>query len=181
MENLINISRLSLNELNNIYYSDLKETDKNLIYQLGTSRSQVITVKNINELSKITSKIFGDVTYRTDIGNIFQNNKKSNSFNYKNSGVDVENANKVENIGEQILKTQKINHPIGSVISKIGDFSGLVEFKNSDTVLVSSIDGVGTKAVLHPMVLKDKHLFAYENLGRDIVNHSVNDTLVKGA
>ena len=182
LENLINISRLSLNELNNIYYSDLKETDKNLIYQLGTSRSLVITVKNINELNKITSKIFGDVTYRTDIGNIFQNNKKSNSFNYKNSGVDVENANKiVENIGEQILKTQKINHPIGSVISKIGDFSGLVEFKNSDTVLVSSIDGVGTKSSFTPMVLKDKHLFAYENLGRDIVNHSVNDTLVKGA
>lgn len=57
-----------------------------------------------------------------------------------------------------------------------GLFGGLFEFKGfKNPVLVSSMDGVGTKLKL--AVTMD----SYDTVGMDIVNHSVNDILTCGA
>ncbi len=62
------------------------------------------------------------------------------------------------------------------VLSGVGYFGGLFEFKGyKNPVLVSSVDGVGTK--LKIAIALDKH----DTVGIDIVNHCVNDIFTGGA
>jgi phosphoribosylformylglycinamidine cyclo-ligase len=61
------------------------------------------------------------------------------------------------------------------VVREVGSFGGLFRAPGSDTLLVSSIDGVGTK-------LKIAHRAGlHHTVGRDLVNHCVNDILTQGA
>ncbi len=54
------------------------------------------------------------------------------SFNYTDCGVDVEKANTiVSEIHKLIGATQRVEHPVASVTSKLGDFSGLVNLKQN--------------------------------------------------
>ena len=62
------------------------------------------------------------------------------------------------------------------VLSGIGFFGGLFEFKGyQQPVLVSSVDGVGTKLKIASTL--EKH----DTIGIDLVNHCVNDILTGGA
>jgi len=62
------------------------------------------------------------------------------------------------------------------VLSGVGFFGGLFKFKGyKEPVLVSSVDGVGTK--LKIALALDRH----DTIGIDIVNHCVNDILTCGA
>ncbi|MGH8048583.1 MAG: phosphoribosylformylglycinamidine cyclo-ligase, partial [Chthoniobacterales bacterium] len=64
------------------------------------------------------------------------------------------------------------------VLGKIGGFGGLFrpDFRGmKDPVLVSSVDGVGTK--LKIAFAADKH----DTIGQDLVNHCINDIAVVGA
>ncbi len=64
------------------------------------------------------------------------------------------------------------------VLGKIGGFGGLfrANFKGmKDPVLVSSVDGVGTK--LKVAFAMDRH----DTIGQDLVNHCINDIAVLGA
>ena len=62
------------------------------------------------------------------------------------------------------------------VLSGVGFFGGLFEFKGfNQPVLVSSVDGVGTKLKVASAL--DQH----NTVGIDIVNHCVNDILTCGA
>jgi len=62
------------------------------------------------------------------------------------------------------------------VLSGVGFFGGLFEFKGfKQPVLVSSVDGVGTKLKLASALAK------HDTIGIDIVNHCVNDILTCGA
>jgi phosphoribosylformylglycinamidine cyclo-ligase len=62
------------------------------------------------------------------------------------------------------------------VLSGVGFFGGMYEFKGyKEPVLVSSVDGVGTKIKL--ALALGKH----DTIGKDIVNHCVNDILTCGA
>jgi len=114
----------------------------------------------------------GRFKFRKDIG-VF--NKKS--IDYKKAGVDIDKGNDiVQEIQNKIYETQKDNE---NVVSSLGDFSGMVRC-TGNKILVSTIDGVGTKTSFIPEIVKDIRT-AYNILGEDIVNHCVNDTLVKGA
>lgn len=65
-----------------------------------------------------------------------------------------------------------------SVLADIGSFGAFFDGKFSgikDPVLVSSVDGVGTK--LKIAFLMEKH----DSIGQDLVNHCVNDIAVGGA
>ena len=62
------------------------------------------------------------------------------------------------------------------VLSGVGFFGGLFEFKGfKQPVLVSSVDGVGTKLKIAGALAK------HNTIGIDIVNHCVNDILTCGA
>ncbi|MDD4875731.1 MAG: phosphoribosylformylglycinamidine cyclo-ligase [Dehalococcoidales bacterium] len=91
---------------------------------------------------------------------------------YANAGVNIDAANKLkELIGKHARSTHR-----PEVLSNIGFFGGLFEFKGyQHPVLVSSVDGVGTKLKLAAVL--DKH----DTVGIDIVNHCINDILTCGA
>jgi phosphoribosylformylglycinamidine cyclo-ligase len=96
---------------------------------------------------------------------------------YARAGVDVDLGNKLK---DRIQSLVKQTHPAvaGRVLGKIGGFGGLFRADFGamrDPVLVTSIDGVGTK--LKIAFATNKH----DTVGADLVNHCVNDIAVLGA
>ena len=91
---------------------------------------------------------------------------------YRQAGVDLEAAAaSLAAIGGAVRATY--DH---RVLAGIGAFGGLFALADAgDTVLVASTDGIGTKTVLAAATGR------YRGVGRDIVNHCVNDILVQGA
>lgn len=93
---------------------------------------------------------------------------------YRDSGVDIGSAERsLRAVMPSIQATYN-----DRVIAGVGGFGGLFrgDFPDMERpVLVSSIDGVGTKTKVAAMVGD------FTGLGRDIVNHSVNDILCQGA
>lgn len=92
---------------------------------------------------------------------------------YSDAGVDISSANEAK---KRIGGLVKATHG-SEVLGGIGGFGGLFSTDQfpPNAVLVSSIDGVGTK--LKVAFLLDRH----DTVGQDIVNHCVNDILVQGA
>jgi len=92
---------------------------------------------------------------------------------YSDAGVDIAAANEAK---KRIISAVKTTHG-PQVLGGIGGFGGLFSTEGfpPNPVLVSSIDGVGTK--LKIAFLLDRH----DSIGEDIVNHCVNDILVQGA
>lgn len=93
---------------------------------------------------------------------------------YKDAGVDIEAGERmVESIKGVVRETHN-----SSVLRDIGGFGGLfrADFSGMDEpVLVSSVDGVGTKLIV---AFKSG---VYDTVGQDLVNHCVNDVAVCGA
>ena len=93
---------------------------------------------------------------------------------YAAAGVDIDLGNKVKSTLPQLLASTR--RP--EVLGKVGGFGGLFALdlkKYREPVLVSSVDGVGTK--LKIAFAMDKH----DTIGADLVNHCVNDIAVLGA
>lgn len=93
---------------------------------------------------------------------------------YAAAGVDVDLGNAVKG---GIQKLVRATHG-PEVLGKIGGFGGLFrpDFRGmKDPVLVSSVDGVGTK--LKIAFATDRH----DTIGQDLVNHCINDIAVVGA
>jgi len=91
---------------------------------------------------------------------------------YAGAGVNIEAATKAKKlIWEHARLTLR-----PEVLGDIGFFGGLFEFKGyHQPVLVSSVDGVGTKLKIASALAK------HDTVGIDIVNHCVNDILTCGA
>jgi phosphoribosylformylglycinamidine cyclo-ligase len=93
---------------------------------------------------------------------------------YSDAGVDIEAATRATDKIKELAR-QTFNQ---RTLSDIGSFGGMFDgaFPNlKQPVLVASADGVGTK-------LKIAFLTGVHNtIGRDLVNHCVNDILVQGA
>src|ERR1700678_4490979 len=94
---------------------------------------------------------------------------------YRDAGVDIDAANEaVLRMREHIRSTFT-----PGVLNDVGSFGGMFALTGfaglQNPVLVSSIDGVGTK--LKVAIAVGKH----DTIGRDLVNHCVNDILVQGA
>jgi phosphoribosylformylglycinamidine cyclo-ligase len=93
---------------------------------------------------------------------------------YARAGVDVDLGNTVKSSLPQLLAGTHRKEVLG----KVGGFGGLFALdckKYRQPVLVSSVDGVGTKL---------KIAFAmgrHDTIGQDLVNHCVNDIAVLGA
>jgi phosphoribosylformylglycinamidine cyclo-ligase len=98
----------------------------------------------------------------------------SENSTYKDAGVDIE-------AGDETIKRIKsfakstFNKNVLSDIGLFGAFYQLDLNSYKEPVLVSSVDGVGTK--LKIAFAADKH----DTVGQDLVNHCVNDISVCGA
>ena len=98
----------------------------------------------------------------------------SKPITYSDAGVDIDAANrataKIKELARQTFNER--------TLSEIGSFGGMFDGafpRMGHPVLVASADGVGTK-------LKIAFLTSTHNtIGRDLVNHCVNDILVQGA
>ena len=103
-----------------------------------------------------------------------QQTAEPRSITYADAGVDIERANRTKQ-RIKYLAHKTFNR---GVLSDIGGFGGLFSIdkkKYPDPVLVSSVDGVGTKLKL-AFEMKLHH-----TIGADLVNHCVNDIAVQGA
>jgi phosphoribosylformylglycinamidine cyclo-ligase len=95
-------------------------------------------------------------------------------ISYSDAGVDIDAATRATDKIKELAR-RTFNQ---RTLSEIGSFGGMFDgaFPNlSQPVLVASADGVGTKL---------KIAFAtgvHNTVGRDLVNHCVNDILVQGA
>jgi phosphoribosylformylglycinamidine cyclo-ligase len=97
-----------------------------------------------------------------------------NSVTYADAGVDIDVANRTK----KRIKYLAHKTFTRGVLGEIGGFGGLFAIdktKYLDPVLVSSVDGVGTKLkIAFEMGL-------HSTVGADLVNHCVNDIAVQGA
>jgi phosphoribosylformylglycinamidine cyclo-ligase len=92
---------------------------------------------------------------------------------YEDSGVDIDRANRAKAaIAKRVRATWG-----PEVLSDAGAFGGLFAVPGAykQPVLVSSMDGVGTKVQVAVMAGR------FDTVGQDLVNHCVNDILVQGA
>jgi len=93
---------------------------------------------------------------------------------YARAGVDIDLGNKVKATLPQLLASTHRREVLG----KVGGFGGLFALdvkRYREPVLVSSVDGVGTK--LKIAFAMNRH----DTIGQDLVNHCVNDIAVLGA
>ena len=93
---------------------------------------------------------------------------------YKNAGVDIDLATDLLKDVKPLLAATRRKE----MLAPVGGFGGLFQIdlsKYKEPVMVSSIDGVGTKLMVAMMMEK------YDTVGYDIVNHCINDIAVQGA
>lgn len=100
--------------------------------------------------------------------------KKKQTKAYAAAGVDIDLGNRVKGTLPALLASTHRKEVLG----KVGGFGGLFALdvaRYQHPVLVSSVDGVGTK--LKIAFALDRH----DTIGQDLVNHCVNDIAVLGA
>src|SRR5436853_2268500 len=93
---------------------------------------------------------------------------------YASAGVDIDLSNRLKRRIQQLVS--QTHGP--QVLGKIGGFGGLFRAQFSgmrDPVLVTSIDGVGTKLKIAFAMKK------HDTVGADLVNHCVSDIAALGA
>jgi len=99
---------------------------------------------------------------------------KTATITYADAGVNIDRANRTK----KRIKYLAHKTFTRGVLSEIGGFGGLFSIdktKFTDPVLVSSVDGVGTKLKLA------FEMSVHHTVGGDLVNHCVNDIAVQGA
>ncbi|MGF1677570.1 MAG: phosphoribosylformylglycinamidine cyclo-ligase [Candidatus Methylacidiphilales bacterium] len=93
---------------------------------------------------------------------------------YTRAGVNLDLGNRVKSgIGALVAPTRR-----PEVLGAVGGFGGLFDARFSKykhPVLVSSIDGVGTKLKVASLMKR------HDTIGEDLVNHCINDIAVLGA
>jgi len=98
----------------------------------------------------------------------------SRGMTYREAGVDIQAASRFVSLlgrGAKSTFTRGVVTDIGS----FGAVFDLAEASGEGTVLVSSVDGVGTK--LKVAFMTGRH----DTVGEDLVNHCVNDIMSMGA
>lgn len=91
---------------------------------------------------------------------------------YAKAGVDIKAADKAKELVKRLARST--SRP--EVLTDIGLFGGMFQLTGyTEPVLVSSVDGVGTKLKIA------SYLEKHDTVGIDIVNHCVNDILTCGA
>ena len=97
----------------------------------------------------------------------------NDALHYGSAGVDLDASNSAKNRIKKLVESTFTSGVIGA----FGGFGGMFRFPSGleKPILVSSADGVGTK--IKVAIEANRH----DTIGRDLVNHCVNDILVQGA
>ncbi len=90
---------------------------------------------------------------------------------YADSGVDIDAAQRALARAREAVRSTWDER----VRSDLGAFGGLYRPAPGEPLLVASVDGVGTKVKVAAVAGR------FDTVGRDIVNHCVDDILVQGA
>jgi phosphoribosylformylglycinamidine cyclo-ligase len=95
------------------------------------------------------------------------------ALRYGSAGVNLDASNAAKNRIKKLVESTFIEGVLGG----FGGFGGMFKLPPGldNPVLVSSADGVGTK--IKVAIEANRH----DTIGRDLVNHCVNDILVQGA
>jgi len=95
------------------------------------------------------------------------------ALRYGSAGVDIDASNAAKNRIRKLVESTFTKGVVGG----FGGFGGMFRVPPDvgNSVLVSSADGVGTK--IKVAIEANRH----DTIGRDLVNHCVNDILVQGA
>ena len=95
------------------------------------------------------------------------------ALRYGSAGVDLDASNAAKNRIKKLVESTFTSGVVGG----FGGFGGMFRLPSGldKPVLVSSADGVGTK--IKVAIESNRH----DTIGRDLVNHCVNDILVEGA
>ena len=95
------------------------------------------------------------------------------ALRYGSAGVDLDASNSAKDRIKKLVESTFNSNVVGG----FGGFGGLFRMPSGlkSPVLVSSADGVGTKVKV--AIEANRH----DTIGRDLVNHCVNDILVQGA
>ena len=95
------------------------------------------------------------------------------ALRYGSAGVDLDASNAAKNRIKKLVESTFTSGVVGG----FGGFGGMFRLPSGleKPVLVSSADGVGTK--IKVAIEANRH----DTIGRDLVNHCVNDILVQGA
>jgi phosphoribosylformylglycinamidine cyclo-ligase len=95
------------------------------------------------------------------------------ALRYGSAGVDIDASNVAKNRIKKLVESTFTSGVVGG----FGGFGGMFRMPDAleKPVLVSSADGVGTK--IKVAIDANRH----DTIGRDLVNHCVNDILVQGA
>jgi phosphoribosylformylglycinamidine cyclo-ligase len=98
---------------------------------------------------------------------------RDDALRYGSAGVDLDASNAAKNRIKKLVESTFTSGVVGG----FGGFGGMFRFPAGleKPVLVSSADGVGTK--IKVAIEANRH----DTIGRDLVNHCVNDILVQGA
>ena len=167
-------------EIGNIWYEENKQNiicssvNQYKSFKYSTASRTLVYFATGNNIHKISNKIntildIPNFKFRRDIG------ISKKSITYQESGVDIDKAQEIVHSMSPLIKTTlNIN-----CMHNIGDYSGIIKIpdKYKTPVFISSIDGVGSKPSFLSKLTQD----AYKIAGEDIVAHSINDILVKGA
>ena len=100
--------------------------------------------------------------------------EQKSGLSYRDAGVNIDAANEALHTVKELVKRTFNDH----VLDDIGSFGAMYQLNLhglEEPVLVSSVDGVGTKLKLAFMTNK------HDTVGIDLVSHCVNDILVQGA
>jgi phosphoribosylformylglycinamidine cyclo-ligase len=95
------------------------------------------------------------------------------ALRYGSAGVDIDASNAAKGRIKKLVESTFTSGVVGG----FGGFGGMFRVPSGvqNAVLVSSADGVGTK--IKVAIEANRH----DTIGRDLVNHCVNDILVQGA
>ena len=101
-------------------------------------------------------------------------NRNGGPITYRDAGVDIARTTEaLERVKPLIRST--FTPQVAADVGAFGAMYSLSEWVGSDSLLVASVDSVGTKLMVASMVNR------HDTVGQDLVNHCVNDILVQGA
>jgi phosphoribosylamine--glycine ligase / phosphoribosylformylglycinamidine cyclo-ligase len=143
-----------------------------------TSGGRVLAVSSVatsleeardNAYETLNQIHFDGMHHRRDIG------AYTPDASYAASGVSIDAGNQAVNLMKTAVKASYTKDVLGGIGGFGGMFDATSVKKMKAPVLVVSTDGVGTKTKVASKTRR------WNTIGRDLVNHCVNDILVQGA